>query len=144
MDYRRMQEADFDKVISIYMDYYNNQEEGCWTYETVYKRIHPIWSREGSYCMVVEEKGILAGFALGYFEQYDDLTAYDLDEIVIGREYQNQGIGAAFLLELEQRVKKEGAAMVQLKAVNDKMHDHFYGKLQYQDTSNFVLKAKWI
>lgn len=144
MTYRMMEESDIEKVITLYMNYYNNQEESCWTYETTYKRIHQIWSREGSYCLVLEDNGALIGFAVGYFEQYDDLIAYDLDEIVIDYAYQKKGIGTSFMLELEQRVKNEGAAMIQLKAVNDEMHEHFYGKLKYKDVTNFILKSKWL
>jgi hypothetical protein len=46
------------------------------------------------------------------------------------------------MLELERRVKAMGAAMIQLQAVNDNMHEHFYGKLQYGNVRNFVLKVK--
>ena len=144
MNYRIMEESDMDKVIKLYIEYYNNIEESCWTYETVYKRIHPILSREYSYCMVLEENSLIIGFALGYFEQYDDLFAYSLDEIVIDYAYQRKGLGSNFMLELEKQVKNKGASMIQLKAVDDDMHEQFYGKLQYKNTHGFVSKAKWL
>ncbi len=34
--------------------------------------------------------------------------------------------------------------MVQLLAVNDEMHRHFYGKLGYKDAANLVIKGKWL
>lgn len=35
-------------------------------------------------------------------------------------------------------------AMIQLQAVNDDMHNQFYGKLDYKDCNNLVLKSKWL
>lgn len=144
MEYREMEESDFYKVIEIYMDYYNSHEGGSWTYETAYRHIHPVWAREGAYCLVAEAEGRPVGFALGYFVQYDDLAAYELDEIVLAYGCQNKGLGTEFLHELEQRVKEKGAPMIQLKAVNDEMHERFYGKNGYRGVENFVLKAKWL
>ncbi len=44
--------------------------------------------------------------------------------------------------ELETRVKKEGAMLIQLQSVNDENHERFYGRLGYGTASNFVLKTK--
>ena len=81
---------------------------------------------------------------MGYFEQYDDLTAYNLVEIVIDHKYQNQGLGKAFMLEVERKVKEIGASMIKLQSVNDEMHNSFYGKLNYKNVGNLILKSKWI
>lgn len=81
---------------------------------------------------------------MGYFEQYDDLQAYDLVEIVIAYPYQNRGIGTVCMIELESKVKEAGGTMIQLEAVNDEMHERFYGKLKYKNAENFVLKSKWL
>lgn len=144
MIYRIMNEKDIASVIPMYIDYYNNNEDGEWTNETVYKRIHQVITREDSYCLVSEENGKPAGFAMGYFEQYDDCFAYDLIEIVIASELQNKGLGTEFMRELEKRVKEKGAMLIQLEAVNDERHEHFYGKLGYRDVSNFILKTKML
>lgn len=144
MKARRMTEADIQKIVPFFINYYNTHEEGEWTPEPTYKRIHQVWSREDSFCVVWEDGEELVGFAMGYFEQYYDLFAYDLVEIIIGKEYQGKGIGTQCLLELENMVKAEGAAMVKLEAVNDEMHEHFYSKLKYKNVENFVLKSKWL
>ena len=144
MQYRIMTESDIQRVIPRYMEHYNTYEDGAWTTETTYKRIHQVWSREDSLCLILEEGEHIIGFAMGYFEQYDDLKAYDLVEIVIAHACQNQGIGTQFMLELERRVKELGGAMIQLEAVNDEMHNRFYGKLNYQDCNNLVLKSKFL
>lgn len=81
-------------------------------------------------------------FAFDYMEQYDDCFAYDLVEIVVAAEYQKQGIGTAFMNELEARVKGKGAMLMQPEAVNDEFHEHFYGKLGYGTSKNFVSKTK--
>lgn len=144
MNCRRMSENDIDRVVPLYIEHYNTYEEGQWTKETTYKRIHQVWSREDSLCMILERGGEVVGFVMGYFEQYDDLQAYDLVEIVIAHAHQGKGIGTAFMGLIEAKVKEMGGSMIQLQAVNDGMHDHFYGKLGYKNTRNLVPKAKWL
>ena len=141
-EFRRMTEEDIEKIVPLYIEYYNNNEDAEWTTETTYKRIHQVWSREDSYCLVWENKNDIVAFAIGYFEQYDDCFAYDLVEIVVVTHLQNKGYGSRFMKELETCVKDEGAMLIQLQAVNDDLHNHFYGKLGYKDASNLVLKTK--
>ena len=137
-----MTEDDVQKIVPLYIEYYNNNEDGDWTQETTYKRIHQVWSHEDSYCLILENNEIVLGFAMGYFEQYDDCFAYDLVEIVVSTKLQNQGIGTQFMNELEKQVKEKGAMLIQLQAVNDDHHNHFYGKLGYKDVKNLILKTK--
>ena len=141
---RIMSEADIDLVVPLYIEHYNNYEDGEWTQETTYKRIHQVWSREDSLCLILERGTDVLGFVMGYFEQYDDIQAYDLIEIVIAHEYQGKGIGTQFMEIIEAEVKKHGGAMIQLQAVNDDMHNSFYGKLNYRNCNNLVLKSKWL
>lgn len=142
MTYRMMEEPDIDAVVPLYIEYYNGKEDGEWTEQTTYKRIHQVFSREDSYCMILEDDSEIIAFAMGYFEQYDDCFAYDLIEIVVAADYQKKGIGTVFMKELESRVKAEGAMLIQLQAVNDEFHEYFYGKLGYNNASNLVLKTK--
>ena len=142
--FRTMTEQDIDLVVPLYIEHYNNYEDGSWTEETTYKRIHQVWSREDSLCMILEQGNEVLGFAMGYFEQYDDIQAYDLVEIVVAHKYQGQGIGTEFMEWLEAKVKELGGAMIQLQAVNDPMHEGFYGKLDYKNCNNLVLKSKWL
>lgn len=104
--------------------------------------IQKVFSRENSYCMVLEHSGGIIAFAMGYFEQYDDCPAYDLIEIVVAADRQNQEIGTAFMKGIEIRAKQKGAMLIQLEAVNDKFHEHFYKKLGYHNVSNLVHKTK--
>lgn len=54
---RMMAEKDIDRVVPLYIEHYNNYEGGEWTKETTYKRIHQVWSREDSLCMMLESCG---------------------------------------------------------------------------------------
>ena len=139
---RKMSKEDINNVVPLYIEYYNNNEDAEWTTETTFKRIHQVWSREDSYCLIWENKNGIVAFAIGYFEQYDDCCAYDLVEIVVTTQLQNKGYGTAFMKQLEDCIKKEGAMLIQLQSVNDDLHNHFYGKLGYKDASNLVLKTK--
>lgn len=137
-----MSKEDINNVVPLYIEYYNNNEDAEWTTETTFKRIHQVWSREDSYCLIWENKNGIVAFAIGYFEQYDDCFAYDLVEIVVTTQLQNKGYGTVFMKQLEDCIKKEGAMLIQLQSVNDDLHNHFYGKLGYKDASNLVLKTK--
>lgn len=144
MKIREMHSGDIELVLPIYLSYYNGKEEGCWTAETAGKRIRQVLHMEGAYALFMEDDGSPVGFVMGYFKQYDDIVGYTLEEILIAGEYQNQGFGRMLLEELEQRVKEQGAACVELQAVKDEMHEKYYGKAGYRDAKNFVMKVKWL
>ena len=144
MEYRAFTLADLPRTVELYVNYYNHYEDGEWTIETTTKRIRQVMTREDAFGLLLEDRGELLGFAMGYFEQYDDCQAYDLIEIVITGECQNQGLGTAFMQELERQVKERGAMLIQLQSVNDEKHDHFYNKLGFKNTKNLVLKTKFL
>lgn len=144
MEYNMIKVTDIEKIIPLYIDYYNEKEGAEWTEETVYKRIHQVVTIEDSYSIILSDNDSIIGFAMGYFAQYDDGKAYNLVEIVISHEYQRQGIGTLFMNELEKRVKELGGFLIQLEAVNDEMHNKFYGNLNYKDCNNLILKSKLI
>lgn len=139
-----MNVEDIHKVIDLYINYYNKVESSSWNEKTAYKRIHQVMSIEDSFSLIVEDKSNIIGFAMGYFKQYDDIIGYTLEGIVIDYKFQNRGYGTALVKRLENYVKDMGASCVELKAVNDKMHDNFYGKIGYQDSSTFIDKVKWL
>ncbi len=141
--YRSMTEADITRVIPMYIEYYN-AEGDSWTPETVRRRIWQVLGSPDSYCLLAEHSGEVLGFAMGRMEQFWDLTAYNLEEIVIAKAHQNQGHGSALMRELEGRVKGLGAAMVQLKAVADEQHERFYSRLGYYNSDNLRLKGKFL
>ena len=144
MEYRPFTLEDLPRTAKLYVDYYNAYEDGEGTIETTTKRIHQVMTREDAFGLLLEDKGRLLGFAMGYFEQYDDCQAYDLIEIVVAGERQNQGLGTAFMRELERRVREKGAMLIQLQSVNDAKHEHFYDKLGFKEAKNLVLKTKML
>lgn len=91
----------------------------------------------------MEDHGTAIGFVMGYFKQYDDIVGYTLEEIVIAAEYQNKGIGSTLLQEPEICVRQRGAACIELQAVADEQHEHYYGKAGYHNAQNFAMKVKW-
>ena len=141
---RPMGEGDIDLCARLYMDYYNTAEGGQWTAETTRRRIHQVWGHEAALCLLFKVREEVIGFAMGHFEQYDDLSAYDLVEIVLAAPWQNQGLGTACMVLLEKEVRARGGAMIQLQAVNDARHEHFYSKLGYQTCTNLIPKSKFL
>lgn len=144
MKIMEMTAKDIKDVIPLYMDHYNNYEDCSWTEEQVQKRIHQIVTIEDGFSQIMrEEDGSTLGFVMGWFRQYDDLVSYYLDEIVVVHSKQSQGYGSTLLAEVDRRVKEKGAAGVELQAINDEMHDHFYTKAGFGKADNYVLRCKW-
>ena len=144
MEYKEFTEQDINSVIPLYIHYFNEFEDSNWTKETVYKRLHQMVSREDSFGLILMDDQITVGFAMGYFEQFNDGKTYNLIEIVIAKNYQNKGLGTALMKELEKQVKDMGAFEITLHAVNDEEHDRFYGRLGYGNCKNFVIKLKYL
>ncbi len=142
MEYKKLAEENIDEVVRSYVEYYNSCEDGCWTYEKAYKRIHQVMTIEGAECFVQYDNGNMTGFAMGYYKEFDDLKAYFLEEIVIFAEYQNKGYGAALMEKLEAVVRKNGVEHIELISVNDEHHMHFYKKLGFYAASNLAMMGK--
>lgn len=91
-----MTAADVDRIARLYMDYYNQHEDGCWTREKACRRIRQIVTVEDSLCLIQQDAAEnTTGFAIGYLKPYDDLTSYWLEEIVILAGYQNKGFAGS-------------------------------------------------
>ena len=142
MEYKKLAEENIDEVVRSYVEYYNSCEDGCWTYEKAYKRIHQVMTIEDAECFAQYDNGKMSGFAMGYYKEFDDLKAYFLEEIVIFAEYQNKGYGAALMEELEAVVRKSGVKHMELISVNDEHHMHFYKKLGFYAASNLAMMGK--
>ena len=141
--YREMTISDTRSVLPLYIDYYNTCEDSEWTEETAGRRIRQVLGMDGGYGLLMEDGNNPIGFVMGYFKQYDDLVSFMLEEIVISLSGQGRGLGTALLRETELRVRELGAAGIELSAVNDSMHAHFYGKEGYKNAGNFVQMVKW-
>lgn len=142
MEYTIMTGQDVPVIAKAYMEYYNRHENGCWQYEKAYKRIHQIVTIEDSLCLIQREQGQITGFEIGFFKEYDDLTAYYLEEIVILAEYQNKGYGTALLQEVEMRAKERGAEHIELVSVNDAHHMQFYSSFGMYAAANLKVMGK--
>lgn len=144
MSVREMSVDDINKVIDLYIKYYNEIGKSCWTEKTAFKRIHQVLTMEDSYSLILEDNENKAiGFVMGYFKQYDDIVGYTLEEIIIEYDEQNKGYGSKLLKEIEELAVKKGAACIELQAVNDRMHSHSYDKAGYLNSESFVNRVKW-
>lgn len=144
MRIEEMKVEDIASVLPLYIGYYNNHEESCWTEATAGKRIRQVLTMQDAYSLILkDDAGTVCGFAMGYFKQYDDIVGYTLEEIIIAAAEQNKGLGSCLMAELESRVKASGASCIELQAVKDEMHERFYGKAGFRDAKNFVMKVKW-
>lgn len=144
MQIKEMNIEDIDLVLPLYIEYYNKYEDSCWTEATAKKRINQVFTIDDSFSLImIDDNDVVCGFVMGYFKQYDDIVGYTLEEIIISYQYQNKGFGSILLETLESKVKENGASCIELQAVNDEMHEKFYGKAGFSNVRNFVMKAKW-
>ena len=145
MNYRLMTEQDLEYVVQKNIEYYNSVEDCCWTFEKTYKRIHQVLTIEDSMCMVqMDDDNNITGYLMGYFKEFDDIRGYFLEEVVIFKEFQGKGYGTDLMKTLEQEARKNDASIIELNSVNDEMHKHFYSKLSYYETKNFVMMGKFL
>ena len=144
MNYFRMSEKDLDLITSLYVKYYNENEDGSWTFEKAYRRIRQVLLTPDSYCLIQEINGLYTGFLMGFIKEYDDLKSYFLEEIVIFNEYQNKGLGSLFLKELESHLLEMDVSLIELMSVNDEKHRHFYEKFSFAKVSNLMIMSKFI
>lgn len=143
MRYYGMNESDIEGIARLYMDYYNNHGGGCWQYEKACRRIRQMVTIEGSLCLIQkDDESNITGFAMGYFKEYDDISVYYLEEIVIFADYQNKGYGKQLLNEIEERAWEYGAKLIELTSVNDEHHMHFYKGFGMYEATNLKIMKK--
>ncbi len=138
-----MTAEDVEKVLPLYLAYYNGHEGSEWTNETAGRRIRQVVTMQDSRSYLLKKDGALLGFVMGFLKQYDDLLGYTLEEIIVTSDEQNKGYGTEAMTLLEAELRKESVSMVELLAVNDEMHEHFYGKFGFRNTKTLVPKAKF-
>ena len=144
MNYFRMSEKDLDIITSLYVRYYNENEDGIWTFEKANKRIRKVLLTPDSYCLIQEVNGLYTGFLMGYIKEYDDLKSYFLEEIVVFKDYQNKGLGTLFISELQKQLLNRDVSIIELMSVNDAKHLNFYEKFSFEKTNNLLVMSKFI
>ena len=140
--YHKMNNTNIFDVVNEYVNYYNNCENGCWTKEKAYKRIHQIMSMDDSLCYLQYDDDKLVGFVMSYYKEFDDLKALYIEEIVVFKEYQNKGYGKQMMNHIEKEAINSGVEHIELLSVNDEHHKHFYESLGYYSASNLSLMGK--
>lgn len=144
MKYTDLTEKEVKEVVEKYVEYYNENEESCWTFETAYTRIHQVMAMPGAKCLVqYDDNGNMTGYVMGYFKQFDDILGYYLDEIVVFSGYQGKGYGSLLMEELQKVVAKNGAVYMELQSVDDEQHMHFYKKAGFYESENFTMMSKF-
>ena len=144
MNYNVMNEKDLDIITSLYVKYYNENEDGIRTFEKAYKRIRQVLLTPDSYCLIQEINGVYTGFLMGYIKEYDDLKSYFLEEIVVFKEYQNKGLGTLFINELQKHLLDKEVSMIELMSVNDSKHLNFYEKFSFEKSNNLLVMSTFL
>lgn len=75
--------------------------------------------------------------------EFDDRSFYELEEILIFAEYQNNGYGRQLLAEIEKRVQERGASLIELICPDDEHHHRFYGGFGMTESTNLKIMKKY-
>ena len=142
LKYVTLDEENIKEVISNYIYFFNEIEGGTWNYENSYKRISQYMKINDSLCKVVYDDDKMIGFFMGYFKEFDDLTAYYLEEILVFYPFQKQGYGKIIIKDLEKMVKDQNVKHIELLSINDEFHMHFYKSLGLYEARTLVVMAK--
>ena len=138
----KMDEENLRLVLNGFCEYYNMADGCSWTELKAWKYIDQRVTIKDSFSFILKEDGIAKGFELGHFHTYDDGITFDIDEIVIFREYQDKGLGGFFIDELCKMAKENGAFLVQLESVNDYRHLKFYKSHGLMACNNLIAMSK--
>lgn len=130
-----------EELIISYIRYYNS-EDGKWTYDLAKKRLEQIFLTPDFYGIGLYNRSELLGFAIGWFKQFDDIQLFYLEEILVFKEYQNQGFGGTILKELESSVKRLGAHKINLLTTHEDKHQNFYSRLGYKKSDFLIPMVK--
>ncbi|MFA5719812.1 MAG: GNAT family N-acetyltransferase [Acholeplasmataceae bacterium] len=141
--YTKFNLIDIDQIAPLYLNYFNEVENASWTLETVKRKFKQLLHREDVLAFKLENKCNIIGFFIGQLVQFDDGLVFELLELLVFKEHQNQGYGSMLLLKAIEDAKKEGAFMIQLTSAVDEEHYHFYNtKHGFSDATNNIWKTK--
>lgn len=143
MEYKRLSLDDLPDLAKAYVSYYNGQGD-AWTQDQAYERIHQVMTTKGALCFAQYLGKDMTGFVMGYLKTYDDLTSYNLEEILIFLDFQNKGYGQALMRFTEAKAREAGARLLELTSLQDEHHQYFYGKLGYYVAENMIPMAKFL
>lgn len=143
MEIKAVTLSDLEDIKKDYLEYFNQKENAEWTKDRVNRRFKQLVERYDYLGIGLYLEQDLVGFALGCYEQYDDILVTKLNELFIVSKHQSKGYGTKLLKAYEARAKQGGAVRIQLESANDKAHHRFYNQMnEFLDASNNVLKAK--
>ena len=90
------------------------------------------------------EGGALAALALGCIRHWQTGTEYHIDEFCVARNRQGQGVGSAFLAEIEAYLARIGIRRFFLQTDVDMPAYGFYARRGFRELTGHVSFAKEI
>lgn len=143
LTFKPLQLSDIHLLATGYVQYFNIEEQATWTIKTASRKLDQLINRIDMIGFILYQDETIIGFSIGQLIQFDDGIVFELNEILIYKQFQNQGYGSLLLEKMEKEAIQNGAFRVQLFSINDDEHHHFYNlKHKYQDASNMLWKTK--
>ena len=141
-DVRELTDADLDACADLYVSVFNSPPwSDAWTVELARSRLADIARTPGFTGLVYLDRGI-AGFVIGYSEQWFDGRHFYLKEMCVRPDVQYQGIGTRLIGTLEDVLRAAGISRIYLLTIRDGSASSFYAGRGYWISPKMALMSR--
>ena len=143
---RELTLQELDQVKELFLDVFTHEpwEDEWESDEQVTAYMTDLMANKNSLSLGFFEHEQLTGLALGYLFHWWQGDEYFIKEFCISRDLQGQGLGTAFLMEMERFLKEKKISAVWLATERPVPAYSFYLKNGFQEQTETVFLSKSI
>ena len=136
---KKAEKTDINKIAEIFRKgYIEEPYNEKWTEENSLKKIKDYYN--GSKVLVIAENNNIIGFLIYYKMIWDNKIKLYINEIVVLKEFRNQGIGTRLLNEAEKAAEKENINNIELASHIKSKAFQLYKKLGYKESGLVIME----
>jgi len=142
----RMEQKHMGACVGLFVDTFTNPpwDYGWMRREKIVVYFADLWRTPGFRGFVVLRDDVVCAACLGILTDYFAVPTYEIKEIYVSRTLQGEGIGSAFLAEIEAELAAEGVPVVTLYTQRTIPAYEFYTKRGYAAAHDAVMMNKMI
>ena len=111
-----------------------------WKYKVAKKRLENSYNTPGHYGLLVRDKDVIVGGAIGVVKIQPEGYVYELTEFFISEDYQEKGVGSMLYNELLSKLKSKGIiGMLIITLAGSKAHQFYLSQGAYDMKDNILL-----
>lgn len=133
------------EVIDLYIEVFSKPPwNEKWEKQWVEDRIQWITSMPNSQSIVGEKENKIIGAAFGFGKPYKGKLEFEIIELFVSTESQNQGNGKNLIQALEKKLKKYGYSKTTILTARESGPEKFYKRLNFSRLERLVFMQHWI